>query len=73
MNAITGRASTAECLKNLRRARGKKLREVVTETNLFHDIPHLSKLESGKWNFRDIDRLCEYLDYYGYQLAIIKK
>jgi transcriptional regulator with XRE-family HTH domain len=72
-NKIRGRKDVAEVIKTLRRARKKKLREVVEETELFTDTAHLSKIEHGVWGFKDIDKLSEYLDYYGYQLMIVKK
>lgn len=67
---ITGKKSAGILLKQLRKNEGLTLREVVeANEELFHDIPHLSKIESGQWML-DLDKLTEYLRYYNCSLCI---
>jgi transcriptional regulator with XRE-family HTH domain len=68
---IKGNEDLAAVLTALREREGKTPGEVCRETEIFHDSSHVGKIERGQNQFRTIDKLVEYLDYFGCRLAVI--
>lgn len=71
---IRGRDDFAEVFKELRKSRGLTLKQVVDQTeDMFADPSHLFRLEGDEYKFNNIDKLADYLSFYGYEIRVVKK
>lgn len=68
---IKGKEDFGKAIKSIRKTKGLTLVRVAKDNpELLTDYTHLDKTERAKQTLRDLDRMSELLEYYGYGIYI---